>query len=99
MSFHGIVYRLIGLFMVVVSLWRMSGGGDELVESVKSRFSALVQRKEAVLMRPYYPDGSEGEVVQKVVGASTPPARRGGEVQPDVDSAIRDYYPDWRSRQ
>lgn len=100
MSLYRISYRLIGLFMVVVALWRMNGGGDELVEGVKYRLSNLIPKKEAVVMRPYYPSGGSGsyeEAEGQVDAASSPQAPTVVSTTPAVEVQHEgDYYSDWR---
>lgn len=96
MSFYRISYRLIGLFMIVVAVWRMSGGGEELVKQVKTSVSGLISRKEVAVMRPYYPDDIERDAVEAVDAVSAPtPARTKGVAIFNGRETTSNYYSDW----
>lgn len=97
MSFYRISYRLIGLFMIVVALWRMSGGGEELVKQVKTSVSGLISRKEVAVMRPYYPDDVERDAVEAVdaVSAPTPVRAKSVAILNGRGETPSNYYSDW----
>ena len=96
MSLYRISYRLIGLFMIVVALWRMNGGGDGFVERLKVKVSSLTSRKDASVIRPYYPEDVGREQVDAVDAVRAPTATqlKGAKILNGRETTS-DYYSDW----
>jgi len=93
-------YRVLGAVMVVVSLWRITGGGDGFVEKAKEKIAGVYSVAKSSVnrgspsMKPVYPSG--GGVVPNPFLPSMPSNRLKGTETLPVQVTAEIYYKDWK---
>ncbi|MDA8417161.1 MAG: hypothetical protein M0Z78_08935 [Betaproteobacteria bacterium] len=94
-------YRMLGAFMMIVSLWRMTGGGNGFLEKAKAKIASVYSVAEESVkakspeMRPVYPrDG--GVVAKSILPDVSSNQSEEIEIMPSRETAEA-YYKNWNT--